>query len=139
MEKSKKIFSHVCQFTCGLVVGLILMIILFGDVSVSYGSDAFDLLKKKCEVQWGNDYEMQGYCIDMQVKAASNIRSKYGKILDSAKSTEFKSVNELPIQQKIVFLCYNQWMHEGIDFDYTMWEYCIDNQFQAARRLGKIK
>ena len=101
-------------------------------------SDNFALIEKKCEVQWPNDYEMQGYCINMQAKAASNLQSKYRSYMSSIPKNP-TSLDDFTTEQIIILNCMGKWMNEGIDFDYTMWEYCIDNQFKAARKLGKIK
>lgn len=115
-----------------IIVVVIIGCLISGNV---YAGNLRDQIESKCSLQWGYDYVMIDHCIRMQMKAAFGVDRKYTHYLDNIP----KDISEVTIEQRIMVHCNNQWMRGGSLNDYVMYEHCMDNQFEKARELGKIK
>lgn len=90
-----------------------------------------------CEAKWPTDYEMQEYCAEQQrdgVRAVFDFLKRYGigDILDDEEQLQ-RLYNERKVPVVIAIDCLQKW-----DDDYEMIAYCLDQQEQSAKRLGKL-
>ena len=82
------------------------------------GMDTQKIINEHCEEEWSTDFQMQAFCRDNQVKAATKLAR--GKPAD---------VSEKQWNQ-IFGNCWSQWVN-----DFQMTEFCVSNQIEALRKL----
>jgi hypothetical protein len=100
-----------------------------------------DCYMKDCEKEWGSDYQMVEFCYENQTKGLEKFYKNYKQYIltyDEIKELSQKTWDNLSPQKKIVTECISEWATENC-FDMQMIVFCIENQFSAARRMGKIK
>jgi hypothetical protein len=121
------------------------MVIMFGNASVSFGGTVDDL-KNYCADEWPGDYQMQEHCIKTQVNALFVFVNQYSKpSMEKYKASNLPKdikMNDprIPIEFKIVVMCAEEWkIPHAWGHDYQMVVHCCKTQFNAAKRIGKIK
>lgn len=80
-------------------------------------------IKENCQVKWRSDYQMIKYCIDQQYEAWGKVSARLKKYSDDSE------------ERKIINRCAGKWRGKMGGFDFTMVEYCSDNQLKAYRSL----
>ena len=86
-----------------------------------------------CEARHGTDYRMQQHCVDQQTQAVSVFNAS----LETLKTSK--------VGTNIVAHCGDKWIGgrpggppAKAHIDWSMVVYCIDQQTEAARKLGKL-
>lgn len=81
-------------------------------------------VRENCAADWPDDYSMQEFCINQQVEAAQRLNAvieRYGTKGETAES-------------RVLDKCASDWQ-KGDGFDYTMVEFCWNQQAEALNRL----
>lgn len=75
-----------------------------------------------CQARWPDDFAMQVFCINKQLKAASML------------SPIIKSPSK--IQKKILDMCADRWRNDFGGFDWDMVNFCYEKQMTAYEQLN---
>ena len=96
-----------------------------------------------CSDQWPGDYSMQETCIEQQKEGLTTMVAFFTRHGIDYQALSDKIMNELETPadvdklttpERIVFECMGDWLP-----DMSMVAYCVTNQEDAAKRLGKLK
>lgn len=103
---------------------VLLFVLPFFFATSAIGDEHLDAkVKENCKLEWQTDYQMIKYCIDQQYEA-------WGKV--SARLSKYPEGSE---ERNIVSRCAAEWPGTTGGFDFTMVEYCSENQTKAYREL----
>ncbi|MDX0230265.1 hypothetical protein GOC14_06850 [Sinorhizobium meliloti] len=75
-----------------------------------------------CQARWPDDFDMQVYCIEKQIKAGSALTP----IIN----------NPTPVQKQALDMCGARWRNDYGGFDWDMVKYCYEKQMTAYERLN---
>lgn len=95
-------------------------------LSIAKDGDTVKGIKINCKSEWADDFAMQKYCIDRQIKA-------FNSIVNLQKGLNGNTEKE---GKKIINRCFSEWRGSKIDFDYAMVAYCSKRQFKALKQLN---
>jgi hypothetical protein len=81
-------------------------------------------IKILCSSRWPDDYSMQKFCVDKQIKSASNCFELSQKYPEGSE------------ERKIIRKCMTRWYDKDKNvIDFSMSEFCIKKQIEAYRSL----
>ena len=94
----------------------------------SYAADTEAMMKARCEDKWPADFRMQEYCLERQLES-------YHRFYELEREYDREEV-----WSQIQHHCVSKWLgEERVGLNWVMLAYCIEQQIESAKRLGKIQ
>lgn len=110
-----------------LVGATLILSTIFGGEAVA--TDVNADMARFCKNEWPSDYQMEEYCRKQQLDGLRSLNARIASYKSSGGKPE--------VLEAILRKCGEDWYNATAQTnDYQMWDYCVKQQVEAAKRMG---